>query len=237
RRLSEAASKAASSRLYGSRLADLARQALEKCARGQKPLTEALRRELEAVVQASGRDQQRAEKALAQSLAADMAVGPAAVTPEQRALAERLRGGEQTQSLEEWLQGTLPEAHARALKADQAIEELSLIGGEKDAAPLAARYRAILAEPAGRRRQMLLDTLMLDAVGALADAKARAEELRSLEQKAALLSSIETDEAKGLAERVSAALAGRDTVAAQALIKEVAAVVEQERKALAARAQ
>jgi hypothetical protein len=237
RRLSEAASKAASSRLYGSRLADLARQALEKCARGQKSLPEALRRELEAVVQASGRDQQRAEKALAQSLAADMAVGPTAVTPEQRALAERLRGGEQTQSLEEWLQGTLPEAHAQALKADQAIEELSLIAGEKDAAPLAARYRTILEEPAGRRRQMLLDTLMLDAVGALADAKARAEELRSLEQKAALLSSIETVEAKGLAERVSAALAGRDTVAAQALIKEVAAVVEQERKALAARAQ
>jgi hypothetical protein len=237
RRLSEAASKAASSRLYGSRLADLARHALEKCARGQKSLPEALRRELEAVVQASGRDQQRAEKALAQSLAADMAVGPAAVTPEQRALAERLRGGEQTQSLEEWLQGTLPEAHAQALKADQAIEELSLIAGEKDAAPLAARYRTLLEEPAGRRRQMLLDTLMLDAVGALADAKARAEELRSLEQKAALLSSIKTVEAKGLAERVSAALAGRDTVAAQALIKEVAAVVQQERKALAAMAQ
>ena len=43
---------------------------------------------------------------------------------------------------------------------------------EQEAAPLAARYRAVLAEPVGRRRQMLADTLMLDTVNALAGAKA-----------------------------------------------------------------
>ena len=237
RRLSEAASKAASKRLYGSRLADLARQALEKSVRGQKPLSEVLKRELEAVVQANGADHQKAETALAQVLATEMASGPAALTPEQRALAERLRGGDQTRSLDEWLQDALTEADAHALKADKAIEELSLIAGEQEAAPLAARYRAVLAEPVGRRRQMLADTLMLDTVNALAGAKATAEALRSLELKAASLASIDTPQAKELAQRVAAAVAGRDAAAAQTLMKQVAAVVEQERKALAARAQ
>ena len=237
RRLSEAASKAASKRLYGSRLADLARQALEKSVRGQKPLSEVLKRELEAVVQANGADHQKAETALAQVLATEMASGPASLTPGQRALAERLRGGDKTRSLDEWLQDALSEADAHALKADKAIEELSLIAGEQEAAPLAARYRAVLTEPVGRRRQMLADTLMLDTVNALAGAKATAEALRSLELKAASLASIDTAQAKELAQRAATAVAGRDAAAAQTLMKQVAAVVEQERKALAARAQ
>jgi hypothetical protein len=236
RRLSEAASKAASKRLYESRLADFARQALEKGVRGQKPLSKGLKRELEAVVQVNGTDHQKAEAALAQLLATEMASGPAALTPEQRALAERLRGGDQTRSLDEWLQDALTEADAHALKTDKAIEELSLIAGEQEAAPLAARYRAVLAEPVGRRRQMLADTLMLDTVNALAAVKATAEALRSLELKAASLASMDTPQAKELAQRVAAAVAGRDAAAAQTLMKQVAAVVEQERKALAARA-
>jgi hypothetical protein len=215
RRLSEAASKAASKRLYGVRLADLARQALEKNV--EKPLSDVLKRELEAVVQANGVDHQKAERALAQILAMEMASGPAALTPEQR--------------------DALTEADAHALKADKAIEELSLIAGEQEAAPLAARYRAVLAEPVGRRRQMLADTLMLDTVNALAGAKATAEALRSLELKAASLASIDTPEAKELEQRVATTVAGRDAAAAQTLMKQVAAVVEQERKALAARAQ
>jgi hypothetical protein len=237
RRLSEAASRSASARLYGFRLAELARQSLEKSMRAQRPLSAALKGELEAVVQANGSDRDRAEKALAQALAVQMVDSPAALTHEQRALAERLRGGEQTRSLDEWVQRTFPEGDAQALKADKVIEELSLIAGEEDAAPLAARYRAVLAEPAGRRRQMLADTLMLDAVGALARANARAEALRSLELKAASLSSIDKPEAKALAQRVSSALAGGDAEAAQELMQQVSAVVEQERKAVAARAQ
>ena len=214
---------------------DLARQALEKSVRGQKPLSEVLKRELKAVVQANGADHQKAETALAQVLATEMASGPAALTPEQRAFAERLRGGEQTRSLDEWLQEALTEADTRALKADKAIEELSLIAGEQEAALLAARYRAVLAEPVGRRRQMLADTLMLDTVSALAGAKATAEALGSLELKAISLASIDTPQVKELAQRVAAAVEGSDAAAAQTLMKQVAAVVEQERKALAAK--
>ena len=236
RRLSEAASKAACKRLYGSRLADLARQVLEKDVRGQKPLSEVLKRELEAIVQANGADHQKAETALAQVLATEMA-SPATLTAEQRALAERLRGGDQIRALDEWLQGALTESDAHTLKADTAIEELALIAGEQEAAPLAVRYRAVLAEPVGRRRRMLADTLMLDTINALAGAKTTAETLRSLELKAASLASIDTPQAKELAQRVATAVAGRDAAAAQTLLKQVAGVVEQDLKDLAARAQ
>src|SRR5215831_5379181 len=97
---------------------------------------------------------------------------------------------------------------------------LSLVAGEEEAAPLAARYRAVLAEPVGRRRQMLADTLMLDASRALAGAKARAEALRALELEAASLSLVESEQAKELAQRVSAALVARDSRAAETLKKQ-----------------
>src|SRR5262249_11273695 len=109
-RLSEAASRAASARLYGSRLAAMAQPTLEHSARGQKPLSNSLKRELEAVVQSKGANRERAEKVLAEVLASGMVGAAPTLTPEQRALADRLRGEEETRSLEEWLQSTLPEA-------------------------------------------------------------------------------------------------------------------------------
>jgi hypothetical protein len=69
RRLAEAASRAASARLYGSRLAMMAQQMLERSTTGRKPLSDALKRELEAVMQSNGADRERAEKVLAEVLA------------------------------------------------------------------------------------------------------------------------------------------------------------------------
>jgi hypothetical protein len=236
RRLSEAAARAAAARLYGSRLAAMAQQILDRCARGEKSISDTQRRELQAVVQSKGADRERAEKVLAAALASGIAGAAMTLTPEQRALAERLRGDERAGSLEEWLQDNVTETDAFALKADKAIEELSLVAGEEEAAPLAARYRAVLAEPVGRRRQMLADTLMLDAGRALAGAKATAEALRALELEAVSLSSIDRPQARELAQRISAAVAARDTSDAKVLTKQVTALVEQERKALAAKA-
>ena len=55
RRLGEAASKAAASRVYASRLAIMARQALERGAGGQQGLSEAVKRELQEVVRSGVR--------------------------------------------------------------------------------------------------------------------------------------------------------------------------------------
>jgi hypothetical protein len=84
---------------------------------------------------------------------------------------------------------------------------------------------------------MLADTLMLDASRALAGAKARAEALRALELEAASLSLVESEQAKELAQRVSAALVARDSRAAETLKKQVTAVLDEKSKALAAKAQ
>ena len=236
-RLAQAASRAASARLYESRLVVMAQQMLERSTTGQKPLSDALKRELEAVMQSKGADRERAEKVLAEVLASRAGGATPTLTPEQCALAERLRGGERAMSMEEWLQATLPEADAFSLKADKAIEELSLVAGEEEAAPLIARYRSMMAEPAGRRRQMLADTLMLEVGSALASAKVKAETLLALELRAASLSTIDTPQAKELTQMTSTALALRDAATAEALIKQITAVVEQERKVLASKAQ
>jgi hypothetical protein len=200
-------------------------------------LSDAQKRVLQAVVQSQGADRERAEKVLAEALASGIAGAATALTPEQRALADRLRGDKKGESLEKWLQDNVTADDVLALKADKAIEELSLIAGEEEAAPLAVRYRAVLAEPVGRRRQMLADTLMLDAGRALAGAKARAEALRALELEAVPLSSIDGFRARDLAQRISAAIAARDARDAEALMKQATTLVEQERKALAAKAQ
>jgi len=237
RRLAEAASRAASARLYGSRLTTMAHQMLERSAIGKKPLSDQLKRDLEAIVQSKGVDREGAEKVLAEALASRAVGATPTLTPEQLALAERLRGQEKSRSLEEWLQDTLPEADAVSLKTDKAIEELSLVAGEEEAAPLLARYRSTMAEPAGRRRQMLSDTLMLEVGNALASAKARAETMRTLELRAASLSTIDTPQARELTQRAFKVLSARDATAADVLTKQISAVVEQERKVLAAKAQ
>jgi hypothetical protein len=126
---------------------------------------------------------------------------------------------------------------AVSLKANKAIEELTLVAGEEEAAALIARYRSMMTEPAGRRRQMLADTLMLEVGTALATAKVRAETLLALELRAASLSTIDTAHAKELTQKASKALAARDAATAETLIKQITVVVEQERKRLAVKAQ
>jgi hypothetical protein len=237
RRLCEAASKAATARVYALRLATMAQQALDRSTSGQQVLPEALRRDLENVIQSGGTDRKHAEKILADVLASHIGSGGAPVlTSEQRALAERLGAGNKAKPLEEWLKDNMPEAEAGALKSQEAIEELALIA-RQEAAPFAARHRSIAAEPPGKRRQMLADTLMLDVSNALASAKARAEQLRILELRSASLSVINTAEAKELLRKVTAVLAEGDSGAVGALAAQVSEFLERQRKVAAAKAQ
>ena len=131
----------------------------------------------------------------------------------------------------------MPEADAANLKVEEAIEELSLVAGENEFAPYAARHTAIAAEQPGLRRRMLADTLMLDVGKALQSAKASAERLRALELQSATLSSIDTPAAKELLRRIAVASAEQDLASAEVLLTQAAALVEHERKAAAAKAQ
>jgi hypothetical protein len=237
RRLNEAASKAATERVYAFRLATMAKQALDRSTSGQQVLPEALRRDLHNIIQSDGTERKHAEKVLADVLAWSIGSGGAPVlTSEQRALAERLGAGNKAKPLEEWLKDNMPEAETGALKSQEAIEELALLAGE-EAAPFAARHRRIAAEPPGTRRQMLADTLMLDVSTALASAKARTEQLRTLELQSASLSAIEAPEAKKLQQRINAVLGEQKSADAAALTTQISEFIERQRKVAAAKAQ
>lgn len=237
RRLSKAASKVVASRIYASRLATMAQQSLERSARGQHALQDELKRKLQEVVQSGGADRKSAERALAEVLASNITSAATTLTPEQRALAERLGRGDAARPLEDWLKSSLPEADTVAVKAAEAIEELSMLAGETEAAPFAQRHRAIARESPGPRRQMIADTLMLDVGKALARTKAVAEQLRALELKSVSLASIKAPQAKDLARRIAVAVAERDSASVDVFMTQVAALVEPERKTVAAKAQ
>jgi hypothetical protein len=234
-RLNEAASKAASARLQGRRLAALARQTLD---RTDILIPKDLRGELEAVVKGNGSNKAQAEKALAGTLALTLAKAPSGkLTPEQEELARRHRGNGKVIDFKDWLKTNAPEPEAISIKVEGVIEELRLAGADAMATGFADRHRSIQDETSKSRRQMLADTLILEVAKALIDIRQKAEQLRALEQRAAPLHNLESAEAKELKRKVAVAIAEEDTVSAGHLLKQVAECLEKERKALAAKAQ
>jgi hypothetical protein len=234
-RLNKAASKAASARLQGRRLAALAGQTL---GRTDIVIPADLRRDLEALAAGKSFNIGQAEKALASALALTLGNAPSATsTPEQEERAKRLRGNGKVVGLQEWLKANTPEPEAITGKVEGAIEELRLAGADAMAAGFAERHLAIQDEASKSRRQMLADTLMLDVGHALSDIRRQAEQLRTLEQCAAPLRNLESAEAKDLHRKVAVAVADEDSTSAGHLLKQVAECLDKERKILAAKAQ
>jgi hypothetical protein len=234
-RLSEAATKAASARLQGRRLAALAGQTL-----GRKDIVipPDLHRDLEAVAAGQVSNIAQAEKALASALALTLAKAPtAASTPEQDERARRLGGDAKVISLQGWLEANTPEPEGITVKVESAIEEVRLAGAHALAAGFAERQLAIEDEVLKSRRQMLADTLMFDVGKALSDIRKRAEQLRTLEQRAAPLRNLDSAAAKNLQRMVAVAIAEEDLSSAGHLLQQVAEFLNTERKILAAKAQ
>lgn len=235
RRLSEAASNAASARLQGRRLAAIARQTLD---RSDIVIPPDLRRDLQAVVKGNGSNKAQAEKALASALALRLSKAPSGIlTSEQEALAKRLRGNGKVIDLQEWLKINAPEPEAISVKGECVIEELRLAGADAMATDFSVRHLTIQDEPSKSRRQMLTDTLMLEVGKALSDMRQKAEQLHTLEQRAAPLHTLKSAEAKELSCKVAVAITEEDTDSAGHLLTQVSECLDKERKALAATAQ
>lgn len=234
-RLNEAASKAASARLQGRRLAALARQTL---VRTDIVIPTDLRGELESVVKGNGSNKAQAEKTLARALALTLAKSASStLTPEQEELARRHRGTGKVIDLQDWLKTNAPEPEAISVKVESVIEQLRLAGADAMATGFADRHRSIQDEISKYRRQMLADTLMLEVGKALTDLRQKAEQLRALELRAAPLQNLESTEAKELQLKVAEAIADEDAVSAGHLLKRVAECLDKERKSQAAKAQ
>lgn len=235
RRLSEAATKVASARLQGRRLAAMARQTLD---RSDIVLPPDLRRDLEAVVAGNGSDKAQADKALSDVMALSLReASPRALTPEQEAHAKRLRGNDQDVDFQLWLAANSPEPESITVKVEGAIEELRLAGAESLSTRFGERQRSIQDESSKPRRQMLADSLMLEVGKALTGIRLKAEQLRTLEQRAAPLLTLQSAEAKELSRKVAVAVAEEDAISVGRLLTQVAEYLDKERKALAAKAQ
>jgi hypothetical protein len=152
------------------------------------------------------------------------------LTPEQRALAQRLGAGDKAEPLRGVAQGQ----HTRSR------------GGS---AQKAASYRGTFVASRGRRNGVLCGaapshcrraartttpnagrTLMLDISKALTAAKARVEKLHTLELQSASLSIIDTSEAKELLRKVTVVLAEGASGAAGVLATQVSEFLERQRK-------
>lgn len=204
RRLSEAATKVARARLQGRRLAAMARQTLN---RSDIVLPPDLRRDLEVVVAGNGSDKAQAEKALSNVMALSLReAAPRTLTPEQEAHAKRLRGNDKELDFQLWLAANSPEPESIAVKVEGAIEELRLAGAEALLTKFGERQRSIQDESSKDRRQMLEDSLMLEVGKALTEIRFKAEQLRTLEQRAAPLHTLQSAEAKELSWKVAAAV-------------------------------
>jgi hypothetical protein len=236
-RLNEAASRAASSRLQGRRLAMMARQTLDRTDIAIPP---GLRRELDAVITDGGLNKDQAERVLADALVLTLRVKPSGSgnpTPEQEELAKRHRGGGKVMALEEWLSKNAPEPEPISVKFESVIEELRLAGADAMATGFADRHQKIEEEASKSRRRMLTDTLMLEVGKTLSDIRQKAAQMRTLEQRAAPLQNLDSAEARELSRKVAAAVAEDDTASAGRLLSQVAECLDKERNVLAAKAQ
>ncbi|MEQ1611438.1 MAG: hypothetical protein ABL904_01690 [Hyphomicrobiaceae bacterium] len=235
RRLSEAATNAASVRLQGRRLATMARQTLD---RSDIVLPPDLRRDLEAVVAGNGSEKAQAERVLSNVMLLSLRqTSPRALTLEQEAHAKRLSGDDKGLDFQQWLAANSPEPESITVKVEGAIEELRLAGSESLSTRFGERHRSIQDESSKFRRQMLADTLMLEVGKALTDIRLRAEQLSTLEQRAAPLHTLQSAEAKELSGKVAVAVAEQDVASVGRLLTKVAECLAKERKALAAKAQ
>ena len=237
-RLEAAASKAATARLHGRRLANMAQQSLDRDARGDIKIPLELRRSLESVVASHGSDRVQAEKALSDTMILTLRHQQSPVlSPEQEAHAKRLRGTEKAVSFEQWLAKNTPELDNSVIKVEAMIEGLRLAGAVALAGRFEDRQKVIQQEGSPARRQMLADTLTLELGKALADVRQKEELLRTLEQQAAPLMGLRRAEAAALSQRIAVAVAEKDVASAAALIEQAKRVLDSERKAFAAKAQ
>ena len=236
KRLSEAASRVVSERLYGSRLAALAQQTLDR-ARDNLVLPEAVKRDLEEVIAANGADRGKAEAALAHVRRAMISNKASSLTPEQRARANRLGNDDSKEMLKDWVAAEASNLDPIAFRLEEAIQQLAAIAGEDATAIFKDRQRSVAAEPLKSRRQMLADTLMFDIGKALAAARVEADQMRLLELQSASLSALDTPGANGLVSKITAALAERKVASFGLLSSQAAAELEKEQKRIAAAAQ
>lgn len=130
----------------------------------------------------------------------------ATLSDDQRALAAALQTTTPTPTLADWAarQPADPEREARLLRVDRHIAELQLLQGEVVAAPYLEALHKAEQETAPQRRNLLLDSLVLDLAAASAAFAQRRTQLERLQDVASRLTAVDPAEHALLLTRVAA---------------------------------
>lgn len=169
---------------------------------------------------------------------ADAATGTeAGLSDAQRELAEALKSGEAQQSFDQWRAAqTEAERDPRLHRLDRHVAELELLAGEAVAAPFLARIESLEREPDRVRRNLLLDSLLLDLGEACrADAQWRRQRAELELQIADAVAVLDPAVVAELRDAFEAAVAARNPARITALQARIEAMITEEVEAHAAR--
>jgi hypothetical protein len=158
----------------------------------------------------------------------------AAVDARQRALARRLGEGEETQTLADWLAGQPPADDGRGQELDRHIAELETREGQAAARPYAERAARLATEVSPGRRQLLMDSLLIELAARAAAHREAEKSLCTLTCLVAELQQLAGSAEKALTDRAQDALRRQDGRAAKDLIAKVRTAIASGRSAAAA---
>jgi hypothetical protein len=136
---------------------------------------------------ANGASREDAERLLAEGFAhLSKANEEPTLSDIQRALAQQLKVDEPEVSLREWIAARKPDAtrDVRLLRIDRHIVELQLLQGAERAAPFLRALESAQAQTDAKRRNLLLDSLVLDLAASTRNFRRQREFLEQLQDLA-----------------------------------------------------
>ncbi|WP_322048087.1 hypothetical protein [Paraburkholderia sp. J67] len=185
---------------------------------------------------ANGGEFANADALLARAFALIPDGAPREVSEAQRQLASRLLGDQKVQSVESWkaAQTVVPPQLARV---DRQIAEAHVFLAAEETTAFTSRLGVIEAEPVEARRNLLLDSLILDLSDAVSRSRKRLAVLAEIQELVAELRTHDSDGAKAILARVQRCDDLESIEAVSALLEDCknAIVAEQQREAAQAR--
>jgi hypothetical protein len=186
---------------------------------------------------ASGKDVANADTLLAQGFNLLAPEPSRKISEAQRRLASRLLGTDTPQDLGDWKAANVsPSNNLLYERVDRQVAEAQVFLEEADVAKFSARLRSIEAEANERRRNLLLDSLILDLSSAVDATRAHRSATEELQQLAAEISANTSAEAMALFTRVEQCGPATTLQAIAQLAEECKKVVEREQQRQAAHA-
>ncbi len=236
-RQERAITHAADKRMYARRLGENA-SALMGALRERSGTAVGLVQALEAA--ARGEIDGNTEALLARAVT-QLAIVPTAAdttSEAQSQLARRLGTGEAGPTLAEWIarQGTNADRDERWVRVERYVAERQLLDGADVAAPFMQRLTAAEAESDRSRRDLLLDSLVLDLAEACRESRQRREQLARLHELASEVAALHDETHARLLVQVERCMAVADIAEAAVLIDECIAAISARMKQEAAHA-